>query len=65
MIVDDVDVPQDLVDQLGEVYAESGVWIWLRSRHRQLDMSRPIDLIRDGRIEEVRAVADYLTGGAW
>ncbi|BCI54983.1 hypothetical protein NIIDNTM18_42610 [Mycolicibacterium litorale] len=50
---------------LSEVYEPEGVDIWLTSPHRWLGGERGMDLIRDGRGDEVLAVAERLVGGAW
>jgi len=52
-----------LVDELSEVYTDEGVPIWLNSRNRNLDHQRPIDLLAEGRYEEVLTEARHLSGG--
>ena len=50
---------------LAEVYEPEGVQVWLDSRNRWLGMKRPVDLIEEGRGEDVLAAAERLVGGAW
>ena len=53
---------QFIVEELGSVYTEEGVEIWLRSRNRNLHGQRPIDLLTEGRIDEVVEEAQRLSG---
>ena len=50
--------------RLGEYYSDDEVRAWLHARHPQLDGRRAIDLIRDGRTEEVIAILDRLDADA-
>lgn len=52
-----------VVRLLSDTYTDEGVNIWLHSRNRNLEMSRPIDLIRNGAIEQVIDEANWVTGG--
>lgn len=52
-----------IVDLLGETYTDEGVDIWLRSRNRNLDLQRPIDLLQAGRLDEVLEEAKWVAGG--
>ena len=54
-----------VVMRLGEYYAHEEVRVWLYARHPQLDGERAIDLIHDGRTEEVIAVLDRLDADAY
>lgn len=47
-------------EQLGEVYMPEGVELWLTSRNGWLDNQRPVDLINDGRADEVQAAVDRI-----
>lgn len=49
-----------VVDRLAEFYSPEETRIWLYSRHRLLGGSRPIELIHDGRAEDVLAVIESL-----
>lgn len=52
--------PRDIRDRLLRAYNDIGVSGWLREPHRDLGGERPIDLIRTGRVAEVRAVTEWL-----
>jgi hypothetical protein len=52
-----------IVAALREVYTSEGVEIWLRSRNRNLGGERPLDLLGDGRIDEVVQEVEHVTGG--
>lgn len=52
-----------VVAALREVYDAEGVEIWLRSRNRNLNGERPLDLLADERIDEVVEEVEHLTGG--
>ncbi|TQF74115.1 DUF2384 domain-containing protein [Rhodococcus spelaei] len=54
---------RSIVDLLGESYTEEGIDIWLHSRNRNLDMQRPVDLLVEGRIDEVLDEARWVAGG--
>jgi len=54
---------RSIVDQLRDSYTNEGIHIWLHSRNRNLDMRRPIDLLVDGRIEDVLEQARWVAGG--
>ena len=51
--------------RLGEYYGNEEVRAWLYARHPQLDGARAIDLIHDGRTEEVIAKLDRLDADAY
>lgn len=52
-----------LIEILGDAYTDEGIEIWLNSRNRNLDHQRPVDLLQEGRFDEVLAEARRLTGG--
>ena len=52
-----------LVRELREVYTDEGIEIWLKSRNRNLALHRPIDLLSEGRVDEVLAEVDRVIGG--
>jgi hypothetical protein len=52
-----------IVAALRDVYTSEGVEIWLRSRNRNLEGQRPLDLLAEGRIEEVVQEVEHVTGG--
>jgi transcriptional regulator with XRE-family HTH domain len=49
-----------VVDRLAEFYEPDEARVWLYSRHRLLNGERAIDLIHDGRADEVLAVIESL-----
>ena len=51
-----------IVDLLRDSYTDEGIKIWLHSRNRNLDLERPIDLLTQGRIEEVLDEARWVAG---
>jgi uncharacterized protein (DUF2384 family) len=52
-----------LVQELRDVYADEGIQIWLKSRNRNLEGRRPIELISEGRIDDVLAEVRRVLGG--
>jgi DNA-binding XRE family transcriptional regulator len=52
-----------IVAALREVYTSEGIEIWLRSRNRNLAGERPLDLLAEGRIDEVVQEVEHITGG--
>lgn len=52
-----------LVSELREVYTDEGIQIWLRSRNRDLQHRRPIELLAEGRVDEVLAEVHRVIGG--
>lgn len=54
-----------IVIRLSEFYSPDEVRVWLYSRHRLLNDNRPIDLIHDGRADEVLEVIASLDAGAF
>jgi transcriptional regulator with XRE-family HTH domain len=54
-----------VVDRLAEFYSPDETRLWLYSKHRLLDGGRPIDLIHDGRADEVLAIIESLDAGAY
>jgi len=54
-----------MVGRLREYYSSREIRMWLYARHPQLDGARAIDLINDGRSEEVLAILDRLDAGAY
>lgn len=54
-----------VVDRLAEFYTPEETRIWLYSRHRLLDGERAIDLIHEGRADEVLSVIESLDEGAY
>jgi hypothetical protein len=51
------------VAELSAVYQPEGVGIWLRSRQRALAGRRPLDVIREGRLDDVLPLIERLAGG--
>lgn len=54
-----------VVMRLSEYYSDDEVRTWLYARHPQLNGERAIDLIHDGRSEEVIAILDRLDADAY
>jgi transcriptional regulator with XRE-family HTH domain len=54
-----------IVGRLRDYYTSEEIRMWLFARHPQLDGERAIDLINDGRSEEVLGVLDRLDSGAY
>ena len=54
-----------VVDRLSELYDPEETRLWLYARHRLLDGARPIDLIHDGRAEEVLGIIESLDEGSY
>ena len=54
-----------VVMRLGGYYSDEEVRAWLYTRHPQLNGERAIDLIHDGRSEEVVAILDRLDADAY
>lgn len=57
-----VDV-QHLVNELRAVYTDEGIQIWLRSRNRNLDGRRPINLLAEDEIDTVLDEVQRVIGG--
>lgn len=55
----------DIVVRLSEYYSDEEVWAWLHACHPQLNGERAIDVIDDGRFEEVIAILDRLDANAY
>jgi uncharacterized protein (DUF2384 family) len=54
-----------VVVRLTDFYSADEIRIWLFARHPQLEGRRAIDLINDGKSEDVLAVLDRLEGEAY
>ena len=54
-----------IVGRLENFYSSSEIRIWLYARHPQLDGQRAIDLIVNGRSEDVIGVLDRLDADAY
>jgi len=52
-----------VIEQLTDVYDDEGIEIWLHARQRAFDGRSPLDLLREGRFEEVLRVVESLAGG--
>lgn len=52
-----------IVDLLSDAYTEEGIDIWLHARNRNLDMRRPIDLLKEGEVDQVLDQAKWVVGG--
>jgi len=52
-----------IIDVLRDSYTPEGIQIWLRSRNRNLEMQRPIDLLLSGDVNVVLAEARWVAGG--
>jgi transcriptional regulator with XRE-family HTH domain len=54
-----------LIDELAELYGPDEARLWLFSPHKLLGGERPVDRIREGRIDDVRALIAQLRDGAY
>ena len=54
-----------VVDRLAEFYSPDETRMWLYSKHRLLNGARAIDLIHEGRADEVLAVIESLSEAAY
>ena len=54
---------QYVLDLLGDVYDTEGSMLWLHARNRALGGARPLDLMIDGRVDEVIQHLDQLADG--
>jgi transcriptional regulator with XRE-family HTH domain len=54
-----------IVGRLGEYYTADDIRLWLFARHPQLEGRRAIDVINEGKSEEVLAILDRLDGEAY
>ena len=52
-----------IVELLSDAYTEEGIDIWLHARNRNLDMQRPIDLLKEGEVDQVLDQAKWVVGG--
>lgn len=52
-----------VIEQLSDVYTDEGIEIWLHARQRGLGGRQPIELLREGRFEEVLSAVERLAGG--
>jgi transcriptional regulator with XRE-family HTH domain len=52
-----------VIEQLLDVYDDEGIEIWLHARQRAFDGHAPLELLREGRFEEVLRVIERLAGG--
>lgn len=52
-----------LVGELREAYTDEGIQIWLKSRNRNLGHRRPLDLLSEGRFDEVLDEVQRVVGG--
>jgi uncharacterized protein (DUF2384 family) len=51
-----------VTDRLAELYDPDETRVWLNAQHRLLGGERPIDLIHQGRTDEVLTVIESLDG---
>jgi transcriptional regulator with XRE-family HTH domain len=54
-----------VVDRLAEFYRPEEARVWLYAKHRLLNGARAIDLIHEGRADEVLTVIESLDDGAY
>lgn len=54
-----------VVDRLSDFYTPEETRLWLHSRHPLLDHRRAIEVIREGRTEEVLAAIERMDAGAY
>lgn len=56
---------RDLVLLLSDSLTPRGVGQWLHAKNRLLDGARPVDLLAEGRYDDVRGAADAFVDGAY
>jgi len=56
---------RNVVDRLAEFYTPDETSFWLRARHPMLNNERAIDLINQGRTNEVLALIEALDSGTY
>lgn len=54
-----------IVDQLADFYEPKDSRLWLHARQKRLNGATPVELIQQGRIDEVIAVIDQLRDGVY
>ncbi len=54
-----------VVDRLGEFYTPEETRLWLHARHPMLGNARAIDLIDEGKTQDVLAVIEAIDAGAF
>lgn len=54
-----------VIERLSDFYGADETRLWLHARHPMLSGARAIDLINEGRTEEVLAVIERLESGAF
>ena len=54
-----------VVELLAEIYTPNETRLWLYGKHRLLGGARPIDLIHEGRADEVVGVIESLDEGSY
>jgi len=54
-----------VVDRLAEFYTPEETRMWLYSKHRLLNDERAIDLIHEGRADEILTMIESLDEGAY
>ena len=54
-----------LASELAEFYEPGDARLWLFSRHKLLDGATPLQLIQEGRIDDVLVVIEQLKSGAY
>lgn len=52
-----------VIEGLSDVFEDEGIEIWLHSRQRTLGGRAPLELLQDGRFDEVLEAIDRLAGG--
>lgn len=52
-----------VIEQLSDVYDDEGIEIWLHARQRAFAGHPPLELLQQGRFEEVLQVIERLAGG--
>lgn len=56
---------EGLISELSGLYSADQARVWLSSPHRRLDGERPVDLIRQGKVDEVRALIAHMRDGSF
>lgn len=50
--------------RLREIYGREGAELWLRGRKKSLSGRRPIELLKEGRVDDVLDAIERLSAGA-
>lgn len=52
-----------VIEGLADVFEDEGIEIWLHSRQRRFEGRTPLELLQEGRFDDVLEEIDHLAGG--